>query len=147
MRETMHPEMTTVPNPCARADVALGLTRGRHGKPLLKPWADKIGAVTNENWIAAGLADEGPFVQRFYQALHRSVSNGGRIKFNLDDLNLNRALGTNRFSDPFDVGVTNWELQQILHDRPFYNATDFYIGGQKLSPQDVIDFGLGYGGT
>jgi len=127
-------------------DIALGLTRGRDGKPLLQPFADDVGAVGNHDWVARGLADESPFVQRFYQAGYRSTSNGGRIKFNLDDLNLNRALDTPRFSDPFDVGVTNWELQQILNNRQFYDATDFFIGSEKLGAQDVIDFGLGFGG-
>jgi RHS repeat-associated protein len=127
-------------------DIALGLTRGRDGKPLLQPFADDVGAVGNHDWVARGLADESPFVQRFYQAGYRSTSNGGRIKFNLDDLNLNRALDTPRFSDPFDVGVTNWELQQILNNRQFYDATDFFIGSEKLGAQDVIDFGLGLGG-
>ena len=124
-------------------DIALGLTRDKNGNQLLQPFADDLGAIGNKDWIAKGLSGEKPFVQRFYQALYRSTSGGGRIKFNLDDLDINRALKTDRFSDPFDVGVTNWELQQILSNRQFYDATDFFLGGQKLDLQDVIDFGLG----
>ena len=127
-------------------DVVLGLSRGRTREPLLQPWADDLGAVTNRDWVAKGLSGEAPFVQRFYQALYRTSSKGGRVKFNLDDLDLNRALSTKRFSDPFDVGVTNWELQQVLHNRQFFNATDFFIGGQKLSADDVIEFGLSFRG-
>lgn len=127
-------------------DVALGLTRGRNNTPTLQPWADQIGAKTNRDWISDGLAQEGPFVRRFYQALYKATSNGGRIKFNLDDLDLSRALNTKRFSDPFENGVTNWELQQVLGNKQFYNSTDFFIGGQKLSAQDVADFGLCFRG-
>ena len=126
-------------------DIALGLDRGRNGERLLQPFADDLGAVGNRDWIARGLADEAPFVRRFYQASYRSTANGGRIKFNLDDLDLDRALSTPRCSDPFDVGVTNWELQQVLNNRQFYDATDFFIGGQKLNAEDVIGFGLGFG--
>lgn len=89
-------------------DVALGL-KG----------SGDVGGIGNAGWVGAGLAGEGPFVSRFYQALYRSTSNGGRIRFNLDGLDLDRALAVNRFSDPFDVGVTNWELQQVLANPQF----------------------------
>jgi len=129
-------------------DIALGLTRGRNKEELLQPWADEIGALTNRDWTPNGLSESAPFVQRFYQALYRTSSRGGRVKFNLDELDLDRALSTRRFSDPFadGVGVTNWELQQVLHNRQFYDATDFFIGGQKLSADDVIEFGLSFRG-
>lgn len=127
-------------------DVALGLTRDRKGQPLLEPFAKKIGAVSNERWIQVGLADRVAFVLRFHQALYRSISTGGRAKFNLDYLDLNPALRTPRYSDPFNVGVTNWELQQILHSRYFYGKTDFYIGDHKLSPGEMKDLGLRFRG-
>jgi hypothetical protein len=128
----------------AAKDVALGLARSTSGKPLLQPWADRINALTNAKWIEAGFAEEGPFVQRFYQALYRSVSGGGRIKFNLTGLDLNRAFNTPRFSDPFDVGMTNWELQQILHNKYLFEATDFFINGSKLTPEKAAELGLRY---
>jgi RHS repeat-associated protein len=124
-------------------DIALGLTRDPLGNRLLSPFAEGVGAIGNQSWITSGLATEGPFVQRFYQALYRSTSEGGRIKFNLDYLKLGEALGAKRFSDPFAVGVTNWELQQVLHNDSFHGATDFYIGGQRLTPDEVSEFGLG----
>jgi RHS repeat-associated protein len=113
-------------------DVALGLRD-----------SGDVGGVANRDWIGAGLANEGPFVQRFYQAMYRSTSNGGRIRFNLDGLDIDRALSTNRFSDPFDVGATNWELQQILANPRFRGATDFYLDGQVLSADRVASLGLG----
>jgi hypothetical protein len=117
--------------------------------PLLEPFAERHGARSNANWIESGLADEGPFVHRFFQALYRTTSRGGRILFNLDDLSLTRALATQRFSDPFaeDVGVTNWELQQLLHNRAFYDKTDFFIGDQKLTQEEMHDLGLDFRGS
>ena len=137
---------------CARQDVALGLTHGRNGERIIDTFADSVGAVPNSGWIPAKLADEGPFVKRFYQALYRSTSEGGRIKFNLDDLKLGDAFATPRFSDPFtgirhSTNVTNWELQQVLNNRQFYDATDFYIGGQKLFPDEILGFELHFRGN
>jgi hypothetical protein len=113
---------------------------------LTQPWADGIGAVTNSDWVSSELAEQGPFLERFHQALGRAIGHGGRILFNLDDLNLDQALSADPFTDPFDDGITNWELQQVLHDKQYYLATDFYLGGQKLLFQDTLDFGLTFRG-
>jgi len=102
-----------------------------------------VGGVGNAGWVEAGLANDGPFVQRFYQSLYRSTSGGGRIRFNLDGLDLDQALSVNRFSDPFEVGATNWELQQVLAVPQFRTATDFYLGGRILSADELISLGLG----
>jgi hypothetical protein len=66
--------------------------------------------------------------------------------FNLDDLSLSQALAADSFADPFDDGITNWELQQVLHDKWYYLATDFYLGGRKLAFQDVLAFELTFRG-
>ncbi|QDT64703.1 polymorphic toxin-type HINT domain-containing protein [Calycomorphotria hydatis] len=93
--------------PNTRKDIGLGLRLNRQGDGLLEPWAHSVGALTQKGWAGAGLADANvPFVRRFYQAAYRSSSRGGRIKFNLDDLDLGRALKTRRFSDPFESAVS-----------------------------------------
>ncbi len=130
-----------------KTDVALGLS-GKDN-PHLQPWADEIGAITNRDWIPSGLANEGPFMVRFYQALVKATSGGGRIKFSLDgNFDLKRALATDRNADPFDdgVGFTNWELQQVLFIRRFYDATDFFLGGRKLTPSEMNEHGLHFRG-
>ena len=127
-------------------NVALGLTRGRQGQELTQPWADQIGAVVNRDWIAKGLADNGPFVDRFHQALARAIARGGRVLFNLDDLSLDEAFAAGPSADPFDVGVTNWELLQVLRNAHYYVATDFFLGGRNLSPEEVIGFELQFRG-
>jgi RHS repeat-associated protein len=126
-------------------NVGLGLRVGRNGQELLQPWADRVGAITNRDWIPRGLAEDGPFVERFNQALNNSTQGGGRILFNLDDLNLDTALRRPFTDDPFDdLGVTNWELQAVLRNSTYYDNTDFYIGNEVLTPQDIIDFGLSF---
>ena len=96
--------------------------------------------------MSSGLAEYGPFIERFHQALSRAIVGGGRILFNLDELSLSQALAADFFADPFDDGITNWELHQVLHDKRYYLATDFYLGGQKLAFQDVLEFGLTFRG-
>jgi hypothetical protein len=123
--------------------VALGLSRDAAGEPLLQPFADARGAFTNRDWIKQGLADEGPFAERFAQATQRAVGSGGRIHFNLDQFSITRGLAADATGDPFEVGVTNWELHQVLGSSELHAATDWWIGGEQLSAQDVLDFGLG----
>lgn len=125
-------------------DLALGLRVNDNGSEVLSRW--KGTARSSDEWVDAGLAESGPFVRRFYQATYRTTQRGGKINFHLDDLDIDRALGVNRFSDPFDVGVTNWELQQILNNKLLYSNTDFYLGLQKLSLEDILEFGLAFRG-
>jgi hypothetical protein len=103
-----------------------------------------VGGIPNQAWVARGLADDGPFVRRFYQALYRSTSRGGRIRFNLDGLDVAQALRAQRFSDPFleGVGVTNWELQQVLAIPQFRSSVIFYRGGLPLSQLNLRTLGL-----
>ena len=114
-------------------NVALGLTLGRGGEELLRPWARNVGAISNEDWITAGLAEDGPFVDRFHQALTRCLSSGGRIMFNLERTASPHGVAVPWPGNPFEHGFTNWELQQILHNDNYYRNTTFYLGGQPLS--------------
>jgi len=133
--------------PASSADaksIALGLGRDPDYNPLLVPFAKARGAFSNENWIDEGLADEGPFQDRFAQATTRSIASGGRIHFNLDYLSINKALAADVSGGPYDIGgFTNWELHQVLNSPELYPFTDWWIGDQQLSLQDVLDFDLG----
>ncbi|TDC09790.1 hypothetical protein E1265_31935, partial [Streptomyces sp. 8K308] len=133
--------------------IALGLDRAPNGDDLLQPFADSLGASTNRDWIADGLVTPtlnesgrviGPaFDERFAQATANAIDSGGRINFNLDYVNIDDALRANTADGPYgEGGFTNWEFQQILNSPTLYGATDWYIGAERLSPQDVIDFGL-----
>jgi RHS repeat-associated protein len=141
------------PKPTPKS-IALGLDRDPAGNDLLQPFADARGAFTNAQWAREGLVDlvyddagvvRGPsFDIRFAQATSRSINSGGRILFNLDYVSIGRALRADTSAGPYGPGgFTNWELQQVLRDPQLYNATDWFIGGGKLTPEDVLGFELG----
>ena len=135
-------------------NVALGLRVDPKGNDLIEEFARNTDSYHVGQWSKAGLikTDENPFVRRFYEALYTSIQSGGKIKFNLDFLSITKAEKIKRFSDPFDFyggrhsNVSNWELQQILNNKMFYDNTEFFIGKDKLNLQDVLDFGLGFKG-
>ena len=135
--------------------VALGLDRDPAGNDLLQPFADNLGASTNRDWIKDGLVTPttdpatgriiGPdFETRFGRATSNTIDSGGRIAFNLDHFSIDDGLSTDTSDGPYgDGGFTNWEFQQILNSPTLYPATDWYIGNEMLSPEDVTDFGIG----
>jgi hypothetical protein len=135
--------------------VALGLDRGPAGNDLLQPFADNLGASTNRDWIKDGLVTPtidpatgriiGPdFETRFGQATSNSIESGGRIAFNLDHFSINDGLAADTSEGAYgDGGFTNWEFQQILSSPTLFPATDWYIGPEMLSPEDVTAFGIG----
>jgi hypothetical protein len=124
--------------------IALGLDGDPLGGDLLGPFAQARGAYMNADWMKQGLADIGPFQQRFAQAAERSIASGGRVHFNLDYVSIDRALDADTSEGPYGPGgFTNWELQQVLNSSRIYPSTDWWIGNDQLSPQDIIDFGLG----
>jgi len=125
-------------------DLALGLRVNDNEREALTRW--KGTARSSDEWVDAGLAENGVFVRRFYQATYRTTRRGGKINFRLDDLDIDRVLSVDRFSDPFEVGVTNWKLQQMLNNKLLYSNTDFYLGLQKLSFEDILEFGLAFRG-
>jgi len=128
----------------AARSVALGLARGSDGEELLQPFADGRGALTNSQWIKEGLADEGPFEQRFAQATGRSIASGGRIQFNLDQFSITHGLEADTSEGAFGPGgVTNWEFQQVLNSPTLYPATDWWIGDEQIAGEDIGGFGLG----
>jgi len=85
-------------------------------------------------------APKGCFDIAFQQTLDNITGNGGRIKFNLDSLNVKNALGGN----PLDrVGrYTEWELQQIVRNQGWFGATDFFLNGQKLTMEQLLESGI-----
>lgn len=67
--------------------------------------------------------------------MNRTIAKGGKVHFNLDDVNVPYAL----LGDPdmFVNRYTAYELQQIVRNDSWFNSTSFYRGGQKLSPAQV----------
>jgi hypothetical protein len=100
-------------------DLALGLTKSpRTDEALLKPFAENIGART---WTDPAFSDivaqrmTGTSWERISeQIIDRTVAGGGRLHFNLSEL------------DQARPGVTAHELQYILNDPVLTDATTFY---------------------
>ena len=113
---------------------------------MLQPFADARGAYTNRDWIPQGLAsDTWSFRTRFFEAVNNAVTSGGRIYFNLDHVNIGRALKVDpNIEDSMDHTriMTSWELQQILRTPHLYAYTEWWIGNQRLSSRDVSELGL-----
>jgi hypothetical protein len=85
-------------------------------------------------------APAGRFDIAFEQSLNNVVARGGRIKFNLNSLDVPSALA----SDPaVRVGrYTEWELQQIVRNGAWFGATDFYLNGRLLSAEELRRLGI-----
>ena len=122
-------------------DVALGL-RTIDGVPSLRPFGDRLGAVIDEDWARLGLHDAPPgrFDLAFRQTLDNAVGGGGRIKFNLDSLDVQKALAGNPVER---VGrYTEWELQQIVGNRKWFEATDFFLNRRRLTVEELLQLGI-----
>jgi len=112
------------------------------GAESLGPFAAKFGASTSDDWARLGLhkAQAGRFDIAFQQTLDNVTKSGGRISFNLDSLNIKKALGGNPLIriDRY----TEWELQQIVRNSGWLRATDFYLAGQKQTLNQLREMGI-----
>jgi hypothetical protein len=130
-------------------DVALGLdTIG--GKPALNDFARMTGAHRDNAWRELGLHDvpaqSGRFDLAFEQSLTKVVKDGGKIKFNLDSLDVPKALAGDPKLRYTAEGsrMTEWELQQIVRSRQWLDSTEFYLNGKKLTADEVKQLGLSH---
>lgn len=102
----------------APKDVALGL-KTIDKTDSLKPFSIKHGASTSDDWEKLGLhnAPEGRFDIAFKQTLDKTIKNGGRIKFNLNGIDIKKSTcwQSNRPSwSLYRMGVTADCSQQRL---------------------------------
>lgn len=127
-------------------DVALGLTN----EGDLAGFAADQNALTASEWTQAGLMDAnvGSFEVGFHQTVGRALARGGRIKFNLTGMKLDRAVRFNRgpcpslYDEAAGIGYTEWELQQIARDRYLWERTDFFLDGEQLTLEKLAEFGI-----
>ncbi len=122
-------------------NVALGLER-IEGVNSLQPFASKFGASTSHCWEQLGLetAPNDRFDLAFQQTLDAIIQNNGRVKFNLDSLDVAAALA----GDPNDrVGrFTEWELQRIVRNQNWLDSTDFYLDCEKQTEEQLVAMGI-----
>jgi len=57
-----------------------------------------------------------------------------------------KGLETDTSKGPYGPGgFTNWEFQQVLNSPMLYAATDWWIGTEQITGEDIEGFGLGPG--
>lgn len=112
-----------------RNSIALGL------KHTLRNTANLTGGSAYFRWVDEGLSVLDPRVQsQFVDAFRQATSNAKTIYFNLDGLNLKRAVsmgGKGPFGAPNNV--TNWEFLQVLS-----NPKTVFIQNNKPVPLQTI---------
>jgi hypothetical protein len=117
-------------------DIALGLSGAG-----LEQFAARLNASYMSQWAELGLYED---VEGWGPAFHQVVLNtlrvGGRIHFNLNDVNIAEALAGN--PEEYVGRYTSYELQQILLDRAWFNSTVFYIDGTPLTPEQLAAVGI-----
>jgi hypothetical protein len=70
----------------------------------------------------------------------QTIGGGGRVHFELEGVNIQRALSGNPAE--FVGRYTEWELQTICRRPDFFRNTSFYRNGRLLTPQEVEQLGI-----
>jgi hypothetical protein len=119
------------------ADIALGMKEAG-----LEAFAAMLNASYMSQWLDLGLYDDDVegWGEAFFQAVTRTLSVGGRIHFCLDGLDIAEALNgdPNIWSDRY----TAWELQQIVRNLEWFESTHFYLNGELLNSERLVDIGI-----
>jgi hypothetical protein len=104
----------------------------------------RVPEITPEDWKLAGLCDKGvkSFDIALQQTLDNVVSRGGRVKFNLDSLDVAKALAGDATAMGRFGRYTEWELQQIVRNKRWLGATDFFLDSKKLTESEILPLGI-----
>ncbi|HYF01217.1 MAG TPA: RHS repeat-associated core domain-containing protein, partial [Planctomycetota bacterium] len=129
-------------------DIALGLRRViRGGKEIraLDDFADSVGAAPAGKWKSLGLFDKEieekslGFGLAFKQAATRTITGGGKIRFNLTYADIDRL---KRASHTVIDEYTGWEYQQIIRHRRLWDNTVWYLDGQVVGAGKLRELGV-----
>lgn len=121
-------------------DISLGIRR-QHGG-MLEEFSERIGAPEMSRFKELGLYDEGVngWGRAFMQIMNRTKAAGGRAHFDLTGVDIARAKAGNPAS--WQDSYTAFEFRSILRRRDWFEITDFYRHGTKVTPQEMIDLGI-----
>lgn len=121
-------------------DIALGVNQQQE----LEIFIENVRSWIYKNWDIVGLYNTTKnygWGRVFYDSLFSCIANGGKINFNLDGLDIAKALNDPDYMTW--VGrYTAWELQQIVRNPVFLDNTVFYLGGRILSKEEVLALGI-----
>ncbi|GAB5492118.1 MAG: hypothetical protein Phog2KO_23330 [Phototrophicaceae bacterium] len=144
-------------------NIALGVKHHPQTREnVLRPFARAVDAIDFEEWRPRGLYTPDEMVvpnstlfgSQFHYVTNNILSGDFRIKFNLQwvdswgtrRFDLNQALLPEAHYNNINIGYTEWELLQVLHNPRYYQATDFFDGFQMLSPQDIGPYDVAFRG-
>ena len=123
-----------------RKNISLGIAGP--GWRKLNNFADDINAPNAMTWRKDGITSGNAlnFADEFLEAIEAVVQSNGRIKFDLDDFDIQRAL-KNKGKDSYDVidNVTNWEFNTIMSNPKLKKITDFYETIEGVRTKVSID--------
>lgn len=109
----------------------------------LEEFATSIGAAPMHEWRRLGLYDPTTVAgwgEAFNQVVNKTIADGGKIHFNLDDVDVPEALRGD--PDEFVGRYTEFELQQVTLNYEWFVNTIFYLNGQVLSAESLAKLGI-----
>ena len=118
-------------------DIALGTQKSGAAE-----WAASRGVAYFKDWKALGLYDSNVrgWGEAFHQAMGRTIAGGGKVHFELADLNVAEALAGD--SSMWVGRYTAWELQQVVANPAYRAATTFYMKGVEMKAGALKALGL-----
>ena len=114
----------------------------------------KINALSYKEWFGSGLAIKPVGTDKFAYPFYRAGYRTGKIKFNLEDVDIGAALSMDerlaRSIDPVnhpEIGgkdlITEWELRQVLQNQRLFDKTEFFFGPQvRFTAEEAGSMGL-----
>ena len=89
--------------------------------------------------ITSGNAKD--FTEEFFEAMNSVIQSGSKVKFDLTNLDLKKALqaaGKSLYDEEAKIGYTEWEFNQILSNEIFKGSTEFFRNGEKVDIDKLI---------
>jgi hypothetical protein len=117
-------------------DIALGINRAG-----LKDFAKRLNASYMSQWAQMGLYEDAEgWGSAFYQVMVNTLKRGGHVHFNLDGVDVADALAGD--ANEFVGRYTAYELQQIVGNADWFDATTFYLHEKSLTNEELIQVGI-----
>ena len=117
----------------------------------LKQFGDEVGANV---WTAEtekvftsmyDLPDSWTFERSITSVLNETVgTNQGKILFDINGVNIQKAVSGGLVHDPLGGLITELELQMLMRNKSWYDNVIFHESGKILSSQEITAKGIKY---